>query len=256
MASKCQENASEENVLENQETNITTSVVEPTAPDAHSDQPTIVVPTSDISTQTTSIPIPKSKRKNKKKVSLGVEMPETPTITQKQQTYVVTSSQQLQTSPPNHTPHLSSQKDNVVSKGEPSEEGDDSPEYLFSSPSPKATSLFTPPPTKILPLTFQSLLDVIDKTGLCKPSSCQPQITKSLPQQVSGASSEIIASPQAKAIIPLVSQETLEGVSSESATKIAKTTVSQLDSGYITKTSLRETTVESTIVHSIIVGSP
>ncbi|KAJ0726341.1 hypothetical protein HanPI659440_Chr12g0469211 [Helianthus annuus] len=182
MALKCQENASEENVLENLETDITTSVVEPTAPDAP------MVSTSDISTQTTSIPIPKSKRKTKKKVSIGVEMPETPTVTQKQQTYVVTSSQQMQTSPPNHTLHLSSQKDSFVSKGEPSEEGDDSLEYLFSSPSPRATSLFTPPPTKLIPLTFLSLLVVIDKTGLCKPSSCQPQITKSLPQQVSGAS--------------------------------------------------------------------
>ncbi|MFS7947266.1 hypothetical protein Hanom_Chr06g00546191 [Helianthus anomalus] len=50
IASKGQENASEENVLQNQTTDITTFVAEPTTPDAHSDQPTTKVPTSEIPT--------------------------------------------------------------------------------------------------------------------------------------------------------------------------------------------------------------
>ncbi|MFS8022127.1 hypothetical protein Hanom_Chr16g01435841 [Helianthus anomalus] len=48
----------------------------------------------------------------------------------------------------------------------------------------------------------------------------------------------------------------LTGFLSEAITTTVETPVSQLDSGYITKTSLKATTVESTVVHSIIVGSP
>ncbi|MFS7996434.1 hypothetical protein Hanom_Chr12g01129941 [Helianthus anomalus] len=120
MMEKGQENVVSENVLENQATNVTTSIAEPTAPGDHGAHSNIVEPTPEISIKTTSISIPKSKRKTTNTVSLGVETPEIPVAAQKQQTQtsVVTSSQQMQISPPIQTPHSSSQKENIVSTGD------------------------------------------------------------------------------------------------------------------------------------------
>ncbi|MFS7889792.1 hypothetical protein Hanom_Chr00s000005g01611211 [Helianthus anomalus] len=73
-------------------------------------------------------------------------------------------------------------------------------------------------------------------------------------QKVIGPS-QVIDSPQLGEGTTFLSQVTLGNFSSEAATTTVETTVSQLDGGYIAKNSLEETTIQSTIVHSITVGS-
>ncbi|MFS7979873.1 hypothetical protein Hanom_Chr10g00932821 [Helianthus anomalus] len=206
MMAKCQENVVNENVLENQGTDVTT-FSEPNAPGGHIAHPNTVKPTTHSSIQTISIPIPKSKRKPKKKGSLEGETPEIPVVTQMQLTSVVTSSQQMQTSPPSQTLHFSSQKESVVSTWDTCQRGYISLYYLYSSPSPGAASLSTPPPVSTFQSPLQKLLDVIDASDLHTPSSSQQQITNSSLPQVTRVSSEIIVIPQVEEATPLVSKE-------------------------------------------------
>ncbi|MFS7911293.1 hypothetical protein Hanom_Chr02g00116421 [Helianthus anomalus] len=144
--------------------------------------------------------------------------------------------------------------ESVVSIGDLNQGGDISVEYLYSYPSPSAASLSTPPPTKNIPLSIQKLLDAIDKTDLHIPSSSQQQITKSTLQQVTMESSWIVAIAQVEEVTPPVSQETQVGISSGATTTIVETTISQLDDGYIIKTPLMETTVDTIV--SLPVRSP
>ncbi|MFS7969145.1 hypothetical protein Hanom_Chr09g00805761 [Helianthus anomalus] len=103
---------------------------------------------------------------------------------------------------------------------------------------------------------MKPLLDAIDKTGLNTPTSSLSPITKRMLPHVTSPSPEIIAKPQAEESTPLVSQVRLAGFSSEATITTVGTTVSQLDIGYIAKTTLKATTVESTKVHSLSIGSP
>ncbi|MFS8033998.1 hypothetical protein Hanom_Chr17g01576061 [Helianthus anomalus] len=182
-------------------------------------------------------------------------MLEKPSATYMQLTSVVTTSQQMQAFPPIQTPHISSQKDSVVSIGGPNPEFDYSLEHLYSSPAPGDDSLSTPPPTNIL-TTLKPLLNVIDKTALNTPSSSLSPITKGMLPHVTRPCPHIIVNSQAEASTALVSQVKLGGFSSEVATKTIGTTVSQVGSGCIAKTFLKETTVKSVIVYSLSVGSP
>ncbi|MFS7966842.1 hypothetical protein Hanom_Chr09g00778601 [Helianthus anomalus] len=101
---------------------------------------------------------------------------------------------------------------------------------------------------------MKPLLDAINKTGLNTPTSSLSPITKGMPLHVTRPSLEITAHPQENEGTPLVSQVTLGGFSSEATTIAIETTISQLDNGYIAKTSLKATT--STILHSLSIGSP
>src|ERR1044071_6754916 len=99
-----------------------------------------------------------------------------------QTTTVDTSSKQMDISPPIQTPHVSSQKDHVVSQGETHQEAYESLDHMFKSPSPGAASLFTPQasPSHDIPPTMQPLFEAIDKTQ-DNPSSSLSPITESIP---------------------------------------------------------------------------
>ncbi|MFS7938833.1 hypothetical protein Hanom_Chr05g00444401 [Helianthus anomalus] len=181
-------------------------------------------------------------------------MIERPTVTQMQlETSVGTPSQQIQTSQPVETLHISSQRDSVVRTREPHNELDDSLKHIFSSPFPEVDSLSTSPPINILTTIKPSCNCSCD---LNKASSSQSPITKSIHPQVTRSTIELIANPQVDEGTPFVSQVTLAGFSSEATTTTIGTTVSQLDSAYIAKTSLKAATIESTIVYPLTVGSP
>ncbi|MFS7978351.1 hypothetical protein Hanom_Chr10g00914511 [Helianthus anomalus] len=105
---------------------------------------------------------------------------------------------------------------------------------FFSNLSPRVASLYTPPTTLILSTT-KPLLDALDNHNLHKPSSSQQQVSESIPQQVTRASPGLSVSPQAEEATPPMSQETHEGTSSVTTTKIVETIVSQLDRSYIIK---------------------
>jgi hypothetical protein len=100
---------------------VQTSVVEPTAPGDHGTTSSAVKPTP--ATSKRKRPSTKTTTKTKKG-PLEDEIPEeNPVATQRQQeTTVVTSSQQMDISQPEQTPHESSQKDHVVSQREPHHE--------------------------------------------------------------------------------------------------------------------------------------
>ncbi|MFS7951963.1 hypothetical protein Hanom_Chr07g00601431 [Helianthus anomalus] len=132
--------------------------------------------------------------------------------------------------------------------------GDISLDYLYSSPSPRAASLSTPPLTSTFPSPLQKLIDAIDTSNLHIPSFSQQHITESSLQQVTRASLGIIAIPQADEATPPMSKKTQVGISSGVATTTVETMVSQLDNGYIIKTPLKAKTVETIV--STSVGSP
>src|ERR1044071_5878763 len=128
---------------------------------------------------------------------------------------------------------------------------------MFTSPSPRAISHFTPQPSPshVLP-TMQPLFAAIDKTQE-NPSSSPSPINDSILQQVTGTEENQSAIPQAEEeVTPLELNETLGEFSSEAATTDVETIVSQQDSGYIAKTSLKATTDEATILSPKSVGSP
>ena len=127
---------------------------------------------------------------------------------------------------------------------------------MIISPSPKATSLFTPQPSPshVLP-TMKPLFEAIDKTHDI-PSSSPSPITESILQQVTGTEKNQLASPQTEEVTPLEFSVTQGEFSSEAATTDVETIVSQQNSGYIAKTSLKATTDEATIVTPKSVGSP
>ena len=143
---------------------VQTSVVEPTAPGDHGTSSSAVKPTPAISKR--KRPSTKTTTKPKRGL-LEDEIPEeNPVATQKQQeTTIVTSSQQLDISQPDQTPHESSQKDHVVSQRKTHHEAYESLDHMIISPSPRATSLFTPPlsPTHV-PQAMQPLFEAIEKT--------------------------------------------------------------------------------------------
>ncbi|MFS7969918.1 hypothetical protein Hanom_Chr09g00814891 [Helianthus anomalus] len=160
----------------------------------------------------------------------------------------------MQTSPPSQTPHSSSQKKGVVSTRDTNQGGDTSFYYLFSSHSSRAASPSSPPPTSIVHSPLQKLLDAIDTSDLQMPSSTQQQIKESSPQQVIRAGIGIISIPQKEEATPPISKEIHVGISSGSTTTTVETTVLQLDIGYIIKTHLKATTIDTIISKSV--GSP
>ena len=78
------------------------------------------------------------------------------------ETTAATSSQLLERSQPIQTPHVSSQKDHVVSIGTPQHEVELSYESMFKSPSPRAITLSTPQPSAQVPLTILPLFEAIE----------------------------------------------------------------------------------------------
>ena len=234
---------------------VQTSIVEPTAPGDHGTTSSAVKPTP--ATSKRKRPSTKTPTKPKRGL-LEDEIPEeNPVATQKQQeTTVVTSSQQLDISQSEQTPHESSQKNHVVSQRETHHEAYESLDYMLISPSPGAISLFTPPPSPsyVLP-TMKPLFEAIDKTQDI-PSSSPSPINESTHQQVTGTEENQLANPRTEEVTPLEFNVTLGEFSSEAATTDVETIVSQQDSGYIAKTSLKATTDEAAIVTVKSVGSP
>src|ERR1044071_9026991 len=113
---------------------VQTSIVEPTAPGDHGTTSSVVKPTPVTSKR--KRPSTKTTTKPKRGL-LEDEIPEENDVaTQKQQeTTIVTSSQQLDISQPDQTPHDSSQKDHVVSQRGTHHDTYESVGHLFTSPS-------------------------------------------------------------------------------------------------------------------------
>ncbi|MFS7976703.1 hypothetical protein Hanom_Chr10g00895541 [Helianthus anomalus] len=100
-------------------------------------------------------------------------------------------------------------------------------------------SLSTPQqPSPQIPPTIIPLFDAIDIQTRISPSH-SPIIESTLPQMTE--------SEQIQSAIPQTTEE---------ATPLSFKKLLVLDSGYILKTPLKETTVEATIVSSAAVGSP
>ncbi|KAJ0784708.1 hypothetical protein HanLR1_Chr01g0034881 [Helianthus annuus] len=234
-----------------------TSVVERTAPGDH--DTTIGVMKHTLGKRkkkavTSKKPI---KTKQNKKVPLEDEIPEVNEVTTQMslETTAATSSQLLERSQPIQTPHVSSQKDHVVSTWTPQHEVDLSYESMFKSPSPRAITLSTPQPLTQVPSTILPLFEAIKFQK--ENSSSNAHITESRSQQLTV--SEQIQSPilqTVEEVIPVEYYETLGGGSSGAATTTVEPIGDQLDSGYIIKTPLKATTDEVTTVISASVGSP
>ena len=234
-----------------------TSVVERTAPGDH-DTTTGVVKHTPGKRKKKAVTSKKSiKTKQNKKVPLEDEIPEVNAVTTQMslETTVATSSQLLERSQPIQTPHVSSQKDHVVSTGTPQHEVDLSYESMFKSPSPRAITLSTPQPSTQVPSTILPLFEAIEFQK--ENSSSNAHITESRSQQMTV--SEPIQSPilqTVEEVIPVEYYETLGGSSSGAATTTVEPIGDQLDSGYIIKTPLKSTIDVVTTVISASVGSP
>ncbi|KAJ0599271.1 hypothetical protein HanRHA438_Chr03g0105531 [Helianthus annuus] len=126
---------------------------------------------------------------------------------------------------------------------------------MLQSPSPKAMSLSTPQASTPIPPTFIPLLDAIETRIQLSPSH-SPVKEIALPHVTESEQTQFANPQPTKEDIPLEFQETLGGSSSETATTTGEPIGFQLDSGFIYKTSLKATTVEATIVTSVLVGSP
>src|ERR1044071_7894284 len=131
-------------------------------------------------------------------------------------------------------------------------------DQMSTSPSPRANSLVTPPPSPShhVPQTMQPLFEAIDKSQE-DPSSSLPPVTESILPHVTGPENVQSAIQQTEEeVTPPEFNATLGEFSSGAATTDVETTISHQDSDYIAKTPLKATTVEATIVSPKTVGSP
>src|ERR1044071_7390036 len=103
---------------------------------------------------------------------------------------------------------------------------------------------------------MQPLFEAIDKSQE-DPSSSLPPVTESILPHVTGPENIQSAIQQTEEeVTPPEFNATLGEFSSGAATTDVETTVSHQDSDYITKTPLKATTDEATIVSPKTVGSP
>ena len=133
----------------------------------------------------------KSKKPTKSKPKKGPledEIPEVnPVTTQMSQTTAATSSQQMvkRSQPGFETPPSSSQKEKVVDTGTPNYEALTPLGSIFHSPSPRAMSLSTQPPSPMtyLPHTILPLLNAIELVQTLTSTSQQHIIENILQQE-------------------------------------------------------------------------
>ncbi|XP_021995987.1 cell wall protein RTB1-like [Helianthus annuus] len=205
-----------------------TSVTEPTTHDDHSTKTTAVKPPPSKSKKTKS----KTKKPTKptNKGPLEGEIPE-----------------MERSQPETLTPHVSSQKEHVVSTWTPPYESLPSLESMINSPSPRAFSLSTPLTSSPIPPTIIPLFEAIEIQTQNKPS--HQHITESTPSTLAVSDPIQLANPQTtEEDTPLEFPEILVGSSSGAATTDVGSTDLHLDNSFISKTPLKATTTVSTKV--------
>ncbi|XP_021975328.1 uncharacterized protein LOC110870455 [Helianthus annuus] len=163
-------------------------------------------------------------------------------------TIVVTSSQQLERSPPKtSTPRDSSQKEHVVSTGAPQYEVLPSLESMLNSLSPWANSLSTPLSISPIPPSIIPLFDAIEIQTQSSPS--HQHITESTTSTLAVSEPIQLVNPQTtEEATPLEFHEILAGSSSGTATTDVGSTDLHLDTSFINKNPLKATTAEATKV--------